>query len=151
MTPTECAALLTRIAAIDNRKLTAEAADEWSHALDSRLRPDDALWLARRHFSTSDDYLTPNRINAAYREVRRQRVKYMRAEPPPPDGLGVMESIAWSKAYVEAVASGADDPDLTACQQLNIARPEPGPAITQGRVSHLITQTTTTLTEGDPR
>ena len=149
MTPSEVGLLLAKLSTVDARKVTAEMADSWADILDRNIGLKDAWWAARQHYADRpDDYLRPGHINAAVRLVRRRRVRDMRAEPPPPDGLGVMESIAWSKAYIEAVASGADDPDLTACQQLNITRPEPGPAITQGRVSHLITQTTTTLTEG---
>lgn len=139
VSPTETGVLLDWIAAIDNREVTTESMDAWSEVLDPNIRLQDAKWAARQHFANRPgDYLTPGYINAAVREVRRQRVRDMRSEPPPPDDLTPLEAIAWSKAYIAAVANGEPDPDTTACTQLGITRRVIEPTVTPQQLTQHI-------------
>lgn len=147
MTPTECGLLLDRIAAIDNRKITETTLDAWAEILDPTIRLQDAWWAARQHFANRPgDYLNPGHINAAVREVRRQRVRDMRSEPPPPEDLDPRTEIAWRKAYVAAVANGHPDPDTTACTQLGVTRRTLGPDKTR-EAQALIAAATHTRTD----
>ncbi len=130
----------------------------WADALSS-VPFETAIWVARemgRERTSDQRWVTPGDIAARVRQVRAQRVKDAQREGldryAPPEELegDPRREIAWRNAYMEAVADGQSPEyaDAAACAVMSVTRREVGPDIGPARFRALITQTTTTLTEG---
>lgn len=106
------AAVLAKASAYDNRR--AESDEDrrlkiaaWAEALHPATTRDDALRAVAEHYSSSDDWLTVNRLNAMTRRYRAKRLG--RALIPYPEGLGdhPAAETRWRAEYHTAIATGS--------------------------------------------
>lgn len=144
MIPAEVAAFLTKVSAIDNRRVTPQTTDAWTQVLDSRITLADAWQAAVEHFATKGgDYLMPGHINDRVQVMRKARLDAMRT-PEPPDTIDpddVQAGLNWQRAFRAAIGDGHDEQraDEIACATLGVRRPE---VITGVRpVAQLVEQT----------
>jgi hypothetical protein len=121
MTPAEAAALLAVAAAFDNRKPDADAAKAWSIVLDG-YRFEDCRDAIVAHYRVSSEWLMPERVIAAVKKVRGDRLGT--AEPPsPPPGMDaddVAGYLAWLAAERQSIADGNPPTERPALPSRNL-------------------------------
>jgi hypothetical protein len=128
MIPTEVAAFLAKVSAVDNRKLSAQTVDAWTEILHERISITDAWQAARDHFATrAGEYLMPGHINDRVAQIRKARLDVMRT-PEPPDTIDpddIPAQLAWTRAYRAAIGDGhnEDRAEKIACATVGAAIP----------------------------
>jgi len=103
VTRADAARLLGIAAAIDNRKVTEEAATMWAQILGG-LDPEDCARAITQHFTDSTEWLMPAHVRAGVRRIRSERLS-REPEPVPdadPDDVGAYLAAQRAQRYRRA-------------------------------------------------
>ena len=100
----ECAELLRRVSAFDNRKPDPYAVEAWMSVLGAYSYA-DCLDAVVAHHSEADAWCMPIHIKERVRKVRSGRIAAT-PTPDPPPGLSVGEYQDWLRAVRTRIADG---------------------------------------------
>lgn len=99
----ETHALLTYVAAVDNRRFGDDTVIAWQGIL-ADLDAVDCTEAVRRHFATCPDYLMPVHVVRGADEVRRERIRAVRLEAEQRQALTAAPAVATEDRSEEVVA-----------------------------------------------
>lgn len=126
MNPQDAAALLAKCAAFDNRQPTKATTLAWSEALED-MPLVDALKFVTDHYATSREWIMPSDLNAAWRQLRRERqlqIPEAQRPVPPQDATGP-EFVKFRQAVSRAIGRGATPDQAEKVAYAAIGRPLP--------------------------
>lgn len=109
MTPYDTRSLLAWCGHYDGRPPSKEMLRAWHAALHKDLTLADAKQIVTDHYAKTNYPIRPANINAAFLELRRERLRRcpQHARPQPPSDLDGQDYLIFQNAVVKALGNGA--------------------------------------------